>query len=172
MKKFWIPIALFAVLAVFLALGLGQDPRKIPSPLIGKPLPAFSLPTLGKPGSKFTNADLHGQVALINVWASWCVACREEHEFLMSLAQNNVPLIGLNYKDAPTDAQQVLRELGNPYRTVLVDSDGRTGIDWGVYGVPETFLVDKTGIIRYKYIGPITPEGWERELAPLLRQYQ
>lgn len=172
MKKFWIPIALFAVLAVFLALGLGQDPRKIPSPLIGKPLPAFSLPTLDRPASKFTNTDLHGQVALINVWASWCVACREEHEFLMSLAQNKVPLIGLNYKDTPTDAQQVLRELGNPYRTVLVDSDGRTGIDWGVYGVPETFLVDKTGIIRYKYIGPITPEGWEREIAPLLRQYQ
>lgn len=172
MKKFWIPIGVFIALGLLLAYGLKLDPHRIPSPLVDKPLPAFSLPTLDAPQRNFSNKELQGQAVLINVWASWCVACREEHELLMSLAKQNVPLIGLNYKDTGEDARQVLRQMGNPYRTVLVDADGRTGIDWGVYGVPETFLVDKNGVIRYKYIGPITPEGWAKELAPRLRQYQ
>lgn len=171
MKKFWIPIAAFAVLGILLARGLSLDPRKIPSPLVGKPLPAFSLPTLENPGRKVANTDLRGQVVLINVWASWCAACRQEHPLLMELAQRQVvPVIGLNYKDQRPDAEQMLRTMGNPYGINLVDADGRVGIDWGVYGVPETFLIDKAGIIRFKHIGPITRESWERDLAPLIAQ--
>lgn len=171
MKKFWIPIAAFAVLGILLARGLSLDPRKIPSPLVGKPLPAFSLPTLENPGRKVANTDLRGQVVLINVWASWCAACRQEHPLLMELAQRQVvPVIGLNYKDQRPDAEQMLRTMGNPYGINLVDADGRVGINWGVYGVPETFLIDKAGIIRFKHIGPITRESWERDLAPLIAQ--
>ena len=171
MKKFWIPIAAFAVLGILLARGLSLDPRKIPSPLVGKPLPAFSLPTLENPGRKVANTDLRGQVVLINVWASWCAACRQEHPLLMELAQRQVvPVTGLNYKDQRPDAEQMLRTMGNPYGINLVDADGRVGIDWGVYGVPETFLIDKSGIIRFKHIGPITRESWERDLAPLIAQ--
>lgn len=171
MKKFWIPIAAFAVLGILLARGLSLDPRKIPSPLIDKPLPAFSLPTLENPSRKVANTDLRGQVVLINVWASWCAACRQEHPLLMELAQRQVvPVIGLNYKDQRPDAEQMLRTMGNPYGINLVDADGRVGIDWGVYGVPETFLIDKAGIIRFKHIGPITRESWERDLAPLIAQ--
>ena len=171
MKKFLIPIGLFALLGILLAYGLKLDPRKIPSPLVGKPLPAFQLATLQDPAKSLSNADFKGKVVLFNVWASWCVACKEEHPLLLQLAQTKqVPLIGLNYKDQRADALHVLQTEGNPYDLSLVDPDGRVGLDWGVYGVPETFVVGKDGIIRYKHIGPITPEAWEKTLLPLIRQ--
>lgn len=171
MKKFIIPIALFALLGVLLAVGLKLDPRKIPSPLVDKPLPAFSLPTLENPSRSLSNEDFKGKVVLINVWASWCAACRQEHPLLMEVARaKQVPLIGLNYKDKRDDAQRVLQTEGNPYEVSLVDADGRVGIDWGVYGVPETFVIDKTGVIRYKYIGPISAEDWKKTLLPLIQK--
>ncbi len=171
MKKFLIPIGLFVLLGVLLAYGLKLDPRKIPSPLVNKPLPAFSLPTLEDPKKFITNADLRGRVVMINVWASWCVACKQEHPLLLELAQRKqIPIIGLNYKDMPTDASKVLETDGNPYDTIIVDASGRTGIDWGVYGVPESFILDKQGVIRYKQIGPITPEVWEKTLWPRIQE--
>jgi len=171
MKKFLIPIGMFALLGLLLAYGLKLDPRKIPSPLVDKPLPAFSLPTLENPKKLLANADLKGKVALINVWASWCVACKQEHPVLMALARSKqVPLIGLNYKDKREDAVQMLKVEGSPYDEIIVDADGRVGINWGVYGVPETFVVDKQGIIRYKQIGPITPEAWDKTLLPLIQK--
>jgi len=171
MKKFLVPIGLFALLGLLLAYGLKLDPRKIPSPLVDKPLPAFSLPTLADPKKSLANADLKGKVVLINVWASWCVACKQEHPVLMALTrERQVPLIGLNYKDKHADATHMLRTEGNPYDVSIVDADGRVGIDWGVYGVPETFVVDKLGVIRYKQIGPISPEVWDQTLLPLIRK--
>jgi cytochrome c biogenesis protein CcmG/thiol:disulfide interchange protein DsbE len=171
MKKFLIPIGMFALLGLLLAYGLKLDPRKIPSPLVDKPLPAFSLPTLENPKKSLTNADLKGKVVLVNVWASWCVACKQEHPVLMALSRDKqVPIIGLNYKDRREDATQMLKVEGNPYDVSIVDADGRVGIDWGVYGVPETFVVDKQGVIRYKQIGPISPEVWEQTLLPLIRK--
>ncbi len=171
MKKFWIPIGLFVLIGILLAYGLSLDPRKIPSPLVDKPLPAFSLPTLENPKKVVTNTDLHGKVVIINVWASWCAACKVEHPVLMAFAQRQAaPLIGLNYKDAPEDALAVLKTDGNPYEVSLLDRDGRTGIDWGVYGVPETFVVDKEGVIRYKHIGPISAEDIQNTLLPLLQK--
>ena len=159
MKKFLIPILLFAVLGVMLYAGLSHDPSKIPSPLIDKPLAAFSLATLADPKRQVGGADLRGRVYLLNVWASWCVACRDEHPLLLEMAsQKIVPIIGLNYKDQRDDALKWLAELGNPYEMSLSDLDGRVGIDLGVYGVPETFLIDRTGVIRYKHIGPVTRE--------------
>jgi cytochrome c biogenesis protein CcmG/thiol:disulfide interchange protein DsbE len=171
MKKFLIPIGLFVLLGILLAYGLKLDPRKIPSPLVGKPLPAFQLATLQDPTKSLTNADFKGKVVLYNVWASWCVACKQEHPLLMQLARmKQVPLIGLNYKDQRADALQTLQAAGNPYDLSLVDPEGRVGLDWGVYGVPETFVVDKNGIIQHKHIGPITPEAWEQTLLPLIQQ--
>ncbi len=173
MKKFLIPIVLFAALGLLLAYGLHLDPRRIPSPLIGKPLPQFDLPLLQDSKKTLTNADLQGHVVLINVWASWCVACQEEHPLLVDLAKLKiVPIIGMDYKDKPADAMQVLKDRGDPYDTIMVDANGRTGINWGVYGVPETFVVDKSGIIRYKQIGPITPQNWQQTLLPLVRKLQ
>ena len=170
MKKFWIPIAIFIVLGVVLASGLWHDPRKIPSPLVGKALPAFELPSLKDPNKVMRNADFAGRVVLINVWASWCAACKTEHPLLVELARRNlVPIVGLNYKDARADALQVLASSGDPYVVSLADTSGRTGIDWGVYGVPETFLIDKQGVIRHKHIGPITRESLEKELLPLIQ---
>jgi cytochrome c biogenesis protein CcmG/thiol:disulfide interchange protein DsbE len=159
------------VLGLLLAYGLNLDPRKIPSPLIGKSLPAFSLTTVADPARKVGRDDLLGRAYLLNVWASWCVACRQEHPFLNELARNKiVPIIGLNYKDKREDALGWLGSLGNPYELSLADNDGRLGIDLGVYGVPETFVIDKQGVIRYKQIGPITPEVWEQKLAPLIKE--
>lgn len=171
MKKFLIPIGLFVLLGVLLAFGLKLDPRKLPSPLVGKPLPAFSLPTLDNPNKLLGNTDLNGKVVLINVWASWCVACRQEHPVLMALArEKQVPLIGLNYKDKREDALRVLQSDGNPYEVSLVDTTGRVGIDWGVYGVPETFVIDKQGVVRHRHVGPISPADWEQSLLPLIRE--
>ena len=171
MKKFLIPIVLFALLGVLLGYGLRLDPHKIPSPLVDKPLPIFSLPTLENPKKLITNADLRGRVVMVNVWASWCVACKQEHPVLLELARSKqIPIIGLNYKDTRADASKILETEGNPYDTVIVDASGRTGIDWGVYGVPESFILDKQGVIRYKQIGPITPEVWEKTLWPRIQE--
>jgi cytochrome c biogenesis protein CcmG/thiol:disulfide interchange protein DsbE len=171
MKKYLVPLAIFVVLGLLLAYGLNLDPRKIPSPLIGKSLPAFSLTTVADPARKVGRDDLLGRAYLLNVWASWCVACRQEHPLLNELARNKaVPIIGINYKDKREDALGWLGSLGNPYELSLADNDGRLGIDLGVYGVPETFVIDKQGVIRYKQIGPITPEVWEQKLAPLIRE--
>ena len=171
MKKYAAPLILFVLLGLLLAYGLNLDPHKIPSPLIGKSLPAFSLATVADPARKVSRDELLGRAYLLNVWASWCVACRQEHPFLNELTRNKtVPIIGLNYKDKRQDALGWLGSLGNPYELSLSDTDGRLGIDLGVYGVPETFVIDKQGVIRYKQIGPITPEVWEQKLAPLIKE--
>lgn len=171
--RFLIPLAVFAIMLVFLGIGLSLDPREIPSPLIGKPAPAFDLPTL-EPGQHLESGTLKGKPYLLNVWASWCEACRAEHPVLLQLAQNeNITLIGLNYKDTPEKALKWLKSHGgNPYKTVAVDSNGRVGINWGVYGVPETFVVDAEGIIRHKHTGPITPQSLEDKILPLLRELE
>ena len=168
-----IPLAVFVVLVVFLWVGLSRDPREVPSPLIGKPAPSFTLPQLHEPGAKLSTADMKGQVWLLNVWASWCVSCRVEHPLLVELAKANVvPVIGLNYKDRNELGKAWLAQNGDPYKLSIVDADGRVGIDWGVYGVPETFVVDKNGVIRYKQIGPITTEALEQKILPLVRELQ
>lgn len=149
------PLIIFALLVIMLGIGLTLNPRLIPSPLIGKPAPAFELPLLNSEGI-FSDKDLKGQITLVNVWASWCFACRQEHEVVKQLARAGLRIVGLNYKDKKQDAQQWLARLGNPYQVVAVDEAGRVGIDWGVYGAPETFLVDQQGIIRHKVIGPVS----------------
>ncbi|WP_305907769.1 DsbE family thiol:disulfide interchange protein [Methylomarinum sp. Ch1-1] len=169
MLRYVIPLLIFAVLALFLALGLKLNPRDIPSPLIDKPAPEFSLPVLSEPERQLSEQDFKGQVWLLNVWASWCVSCRSEHPVLNQLAKlNAAPIVGLNYKDEPDAARQWLAQLGNPYRVSIMDTEGRTGIDYGVYGVPETFVIDKQGLIRYKHTGPVTPEDVERMLLPMI----
>ena len=171
--KFGVPLVLFVALLAFFAVGLTRDPRQVPSPFIGKPAPAFSLSQLQEPAHAFTPADMKGRVWLMNVWASWCVSCRVEHPLLVDLAKRNVvPIIGLNYKDQRDDGLQWLGKLGNPYMVSVQDADGKVGIDYGVYGVPETFVIDKAGVIRYKQIGPVTPEAWEQTLLPLIRKLQ
>jgi cytochrome c biogenesis protein CcmG/thiol:disulfide interchange protein DsbE len=171
MKKFIIPIVLFAAIGVLLWVGLSLDPRKIPSPLVGKPLPTFKLATVADAKRIVTNEDLRGRTYLLNVWASWCVSCRQEHPLLVQLSQSKtVPILGLNYKDKRDDAVAYLAKLGNPYEMILSDPDGRMGIELGVYGTPETFVVDKTGVIRHKHVGPITPEVWRNLIEPKLRE--
>ena len=154
LKRF-MPLIIFAALIALLAVGLTLNPRLVPSPLIGKAAPEFDLPLLFDEGS-FSNKDLIGHVTLVNVWASWCLACRQEHETVKHLSRSGVRVIGLNYKDEPDDAKQWLARLGNPYQAIAVDYNGRIAIDWGVYGAPETFLIDKNGIIRHKVIGPLS----------------
>jgi cytochrome c biogenesis protein CcmG/thiol:disulfide interchange protein DsbE len=165
-----LPILLFALLAGYFVLGLQRDPSLLPSALLDKPAPAFDLPGLGgKPG--LATADLAGQIVLVNFFASWCVPCREEHPLLMRLAEEGkIVLYGVDYKDKPDDASRLLGQLGDPYRRIGVDRDGRTAIDFGVYGVPETYVVDRSGRIRYRHVGPITPDDYERKLLPLLKQ--
>jgi len=173
MLKYILPLILFIVLAVFLALGLNLHPSEIPSPLIGKPAPAFSAPKLQAPEEKLSPTDLKGNVWLFNVWASWCASCRSEHPILNQLAQQKAAIIvGLNYKDEPEAAKGWLAQLGNPYDVSIMDQDGRIGIDWGVYGVPETFVVDKRGVIRYKHTGPVTPEDVQQTFLPLIAKLQ
>jgi len=173
LAKFLIPLGLFFVLLGFLFAGLGLDPREVPSPLIDKPAPAFTLAQLHEPGKTLATADMKGQVWLLNVWASWCVSCREEHPLLVRLGKANVvPIVGLNYKDEPAAGLRWLGQFGNPYNVSVVDHDGRVGIDFGVYGVPETFVIDKQGTIRYKQIGPITAEALEKKIMPLVRELQ
>jgi cytochrome c biogenesis protein CcmG, thiol:disulfide interchange protein DsbE len=169
--KFLIPLGLFLVLAGFLAAGLNLNPREVPSPLIGKPAPGFELTRLDAPEQKLKRDDLLGKVWVLNVWASWCAPCREEHPLVMELARRKLaPVYGLNYKDTRPAGMAFLTQLGNPYEASLFDADGRVGIDYGVYGVPETFVVDKQGTIRFKHIGPLTPEVLEKKLTPLLKE--
>lgn len=171
--RYLLPLAVFLVLVVFLGIGLTLDPREVPSPFIGKPAPAFTLPQVADPAKTLSPEDLKGQVYLFNVWASWCVSCREEHPVLLELARRRVVTVyGLNYKDERADAEAWLERFGNPYAASAFDADGRVGIDWGVYGVPETFVVDRQGIIRYKQTGPLTQEIVENKLLPLIRQLQ
>jgi cytochrome c biogenesis protein CcmG/thiol:disulfide interchange protein DsbE len=165
------PLAIFALLAAFLYRGLSLDPKLVPSPLVGKPVPAFSLTRLDDPAATISDADFKGKVSLLNVWATWCVSCRQEHEVLVQLARTGqVDIYGLNYKDNREDAKRWLVRLGNPYVANAFDSDGRVGIDWGVYGAPETFIIDREGIIRHKHIGPLTNEILQEEILPLVAQ--
>ncbi len=189
MNKFLWPLIGFVVLVVLLAVGLNLNPRDVPSPLVGKPAPAFSLPQLGAPDRTFSPKDMLGQVWLLNVWSTWCVSCRQEHPVLVELAKRKtVPLIGLNYKelrgDGGVDMDKVdpasekalaeqraagwLSKHGDPYTLTAMDLDGRAGIDYGVYGVPETYLIDKAGIIRMKHTGPISPDIFSGKILPLV----
>jgi cytochrome c biogenesis protein CcmG/thiol:disulfide interchange protein DsbE len=168
--KFLVPLVLFAILVALLFFGLGTDPRKVPSPLVGKPAPEFTLPVLNDPSRTVSNTDLLGQISLVNVWASWCVSCRAEHAELMRLSREleGVQILGLNWKDTKEDALRMLKVSGDPYRVNAFDPDNRVGIHWGVYGAPETFLVDAEGRICYKKIGPVERGTWDTELAPTL----
>jgi len=171
--KRFLPLGIFLVLAVFLAAGLGLNPREVPSPLIDKAAPAFRLPQLQDPGRTLGTDDLKGNVWILNVWASWCVACLEEHPILVGFSKRNVlPVYGLNYKDKREDALKWLDKHGNPYTLSMEDSDGRVGIDYGVYGVPETYVIDRNGIIRYKRTGPVTEQILQEKILPLVRQLQ
>jgi len=164
-----LPLILFGLLVVLLGVGLTLDPREVPSPYIGKAAPSFNLPKLYASTDSISLEDMKGKVWLLNVWASWCGACRSEHQVINRFVKNNqIDVIGLNYKDNADEAMQWLDNLGNPYISVAVDSDGRTGIDWGVYGVPETFVIDKKGIIRYKNIGPVTQKSIDDTIMPLI----
>ena len=188
MKKFLIPLGLFLGLVVFLAIGLNRDPREIPSPLINKPAPEFSLPTLNG-DTPFSPADMRGKVWMFNVWATWCVACREEHPVLVAFAQKySVPIVGLSYKEIqPQDeaakqgvetklrvarerSQVWLQRHGNPYVNSVMDLDGRVGINYGVYGVPETYIIDKEGVIRFKHVGAVTPALLAEKIMPLIEK--
>ena len=169
---FLIPtLGLFIVLVAFLARGLMLDPHEVPSPLVNKPAPAFELPQLAAPQARFSPAEMRGKVWLLNVWASWCVSCREEHPVLVGLSKTGtVPIYGLNYKDSRDDGMRWLTQFGNPYVVSAFDGDGRVGIDYGVYGVPETYVIDKAGIIRYKQIGPVTREALDSKILPLVKE--
>jgi cytochrome c biogenesis protein CcmG, thiol:disulfide interchange protein DsbE len=169
--RYLLPLALFAGVLGFLAVGLGLNPREVPSPLIGKPAPAFTLPRLDDAGQQLSRDDLLGKVWMLNVWASWCGPCRDEHPLVNDIARRQlVPVYGLNYKDARPAASNWLANLGNPYRATLVDADGRVGIDFGVYGVPETFIIDRQGIVRFKHTGPLTPDVIRSKIEPLLKE--
>jgi cytochrome c biogenesis protein CcmG/thiol:disulfide interchange protein DsbE len=173
MKRFLLPLGLFIGLLIFLALGLRLNPREIPSPLVGKRAPAFTLPQLHQADSAISPADMRGQVWLLNVWASWCESCRVEHPVLMEFANTKVvPVLGLNYKDKRDDGRNWLRQHGNPYLVSAFDQEGRVGIDYGVYGVPETFVIDKQGVIRMKFTGPLTREAIAGKLLPLIEELQ
>ena len=170
--KRWVyllPLGLFVVLMVFFFYGLGLNPRLIPSPLIGQPTPEFALPKLSNPDELFKQTNLKGEVSLLNIWATWCTSCRQEHPVLMKIAKSNeVPIYGLYYKDVPELGVNWLKKYGNPYRENAVDEDGKVGIEWGAYGTPETFVIDQQGIIRHKHVGPISWHEWETKLLPLV----
>ena len=193
MKRFLIPIALFIVLVGFLAVGLKLDPREVPSPLVGKPAPLFQLQVLDDGSKTFSPKDMLGKVWLLNVWSSWCVSCRAEHPLLVAFSkQGGLPIVGLNYKEVRGDGETDVSKLppdaelplvrkraaawmaahGNPYVLSVLDVDGRVGIDYGVYGVPETYVIDKAGVIRYKQIGPLTPEALEKKILPLVKELE
>ena len=169
--KFIVPLVAFLVLVAFFAVGLSRDPREVPSPFIGKPAPAFTLEQLHQPERAFTPQEMKGKVWMLNVWASWCVSCRVEHPLLVEMSRRGtVPIVGLNYKDKREDGVRWLAKFGDPYVMSAWDVEGKVGIDYGVYGVPETFVIDKEGVIRHKQIGPITPESLEKTILPLLRK--
>ena len=172
-KRFLLPLVIFLVMVGFLFIGLNLDPREVPSPLVGKPAPQFSLPRLDNPEQVFSGKDMLGKVWLLNVWASWCGACKEEHPLLVSLAKTGfVPVVGMDYKDTRDEALQWLAQGGNPYMTTIMDVDGRVGINYGVYGVPETYVIDKKGIIAYKKTGPITMQSLREVIVPLVKKLQ
>jgi cytochrome c biogenesis protein CcmG/thiol:disulfide interchange protein DsbE len=172
-NRFLLPLGLFVVLLGFLAVGLNRDPREVPSPLVGKPAPAFEVPQLATPDKNFAPKEMLGRVWLFNVWASWCVSCRQEHPVLVDYAKSHgITVVGLDYKDQREDGMRWLGQFGNPYVLSAFDADGRVGIDYGVYGVPETYLIDKAGTIRYKQIGPITPEVMEKKLLPMMKELE
>ncbi len=169
--KRWIPLILFLVLVGFFAKGLFLNPREVPSPFIGKAAPDFTLPVVGDPNTTFSPADMKGKVWVMNVWAPWCVSCRQEHGLLMALAQNGTaPIVGLNWKDKDREAEQLLAQQGNPYYAVPEDLSGKVGIDWGVTGTPETYVIDQAGIVRMKHVGPISPDIWKEKFEPKLKE--
>lgn len=172
MNKFLLPLGLFIVLVALLAVGLTLDPREVPSPLIDKPAPEFTLPQLQDPEKTISQKEMLGKVWLLNVWASWCPSCREEHPVFNAYAKTPgaIPIVGLNWKDKREDGQRWLARFGDPYTASAYDNDGRVGINYGVYGAPETFLIDKSGVIRYKKIGTVTPEVLEKEILPKIRE--
>lgn len=171
--KFLLPLLIFLSLMILLWRGLSLHPSEVPSPLINKPAPLFELPTLFDKNKITSNQDFMGHITLLNIWATWCIVCAEEHDVLTQIAKNNnIVLIGLNYKDSQKDAIKWLEKRGNPYKMIGVDQTGSSAIDWGVYGTPETFLIDKKGYIRYKHIGPISPQAWEQTLKPLVEKLQ
>jgi cytochrome c biogenesis protein CcmG/thiol:disulfide interchange protein DsbE len=171
MLRYLIPLVIFVVLAIFLAIGLTRDPHELKSVLINKPAPAFRVPQLKAADKTISNEDMRGKVWLLNVWASWCVACREEHPYLIEYAKSGVvPIYGLNYKDRREEALATLDELGDPYITSAVDLDGRVGIDFGVYGAPETYVIDQGGTIRFKYVGPMMPDVWKEKILPVVQE--
>ena len=170
MRLGWV-VAAFAALVLLLGVGLTLNPREVPSPLIGKPAPAFELPLLHAPDKTFSQKEMLGKVWVLNVWASWCPPCLVEHPVVTALAQSRLaPVVGLNYKDARDDALPWLKRNGDPYEFSVFDLDGRIGIDYGVYGVPETYVIDRRGVIRYKHIGPLTPEASRSKVQPLLKE--
>jgi cytochrome c biogenesis protein CcmG/thiol:disulfide interchange protein DsbE len=169
----FVPLVIFAVLAVLFWRGLSLDPSEMPSALLNKPVPVFELPVLPAPENPqgLVNANqemLKGKVSLLNVWATWCVTCRQEHEYLNTLKAQGVPIYGINYKDNTEDAQQWLAELHNPYVYSVVDEDGRLGLNLGVFGAPETYVIDKQGVIRYKHIGDVNAQVWEKTIKPIV----
>lgn len=170
-KYLLIPLVLFLGLVGFLLVGLRRNPHEVPSPLINKAAPSFLLPQLHEPNKTFSAESMRGKVWLLNFWGTWCVACRDEHPMLVEFAKSAaVPIYGIDYKDDPAAAKKWLNELGNPYTLTAFDVDGRVSIDYGVYGAPETFLIDKAGVIRFKQIGPVTEEVWNKQILPLAKQ--
>lgn len=172
MNRFLLPLGLFVVLLGFLAVGLNRDPREVPSPLVGKPAPAFEVPQLGDPTRTFAPKDMLGKVWLFNVWASWCPSCRDEHALIVHAARSgDLPaVVGLNWKDQRPDALRWLAQFGDPYQVIAYDPENRIGIDYGVYGAPETYVIDKAGIIRFKQIGAITSDVLDKKIKPLVKE--
>lgn len=170
-RLLFIPLILFVVLVLFLLVGLRRDPHEVPSPLINRSAPDFQLPQLQPATKTFSAKEMRGKVWLLNFWGTWCVACRDEHPLLIEYAKTGiVPIYGVDYKDERAAALRWLDEFGNPYALTAFDVDGRVSIDYGVYGAPESYLIDRNGVIRFKQIGPITPEVWEKQIVPLARQ--
>lgn len=172
MTRFW-PFLVFIVLAGFLYVSLGRDTRDVPSPLVGKSAPVFTLTQMQDATKTFSSQDMKGKVWLLNVWASWCGACKDEHPMLMELSRQNVlPIVGMDYKDTREAGMDTLQKAGNPYTLTISDSDGKVGFDFGVYGVPESYLIDKNGVIRYKLTGALSPENWQSVLLPNVLEWQ
>ncbi len=170
-RLLFLPLILFVVLVLFLLVGLRRDPHEVPSPLINKSAPDFQLPQLKQATANFSAKEMRGKVWLLNFWGTWCVACREEHPLLVQYAKTGVvPIYGVDYKDERAAALQWLDEFGNPYTLTAFDVDGRVSIDYGVYGAPESYLIDRNGVIRFKQIGPITEDVWQNKILPLAKQ--
>lgn len=170
--KLFVPLMIFAVLAAFFWRGLSLDPTEMPSALIDKPMPTFSLPTVNDADKLINQDDLTGEVTLLNVWATWCVSCRVEHPYLVQLAKQGVKIVGVNYKDDVPEAQKWLKNLHNPYVYSIVDADGRLGIDLGVFGAPETYVLDREGVIRYKHVGVIDDKVWNEQIKPIVKSLE